>query len=176
MGLLCAKVAKCRGAKRVVVVDVNKGRLAFAKEYVEGCGTYLPSKENSPEDIAQELVVQNNLHARGATIVLEATGHPTCIHTGIHVLQPGGHFVQAGLGPANIEFPIVALSEKEIHLHGSFRYGAGDFETARELMESGKIEAGGLVSSVLGFEKASAAWERTRRGEGITNVIEGPRD
>lgn len=177
VGLLCAAVAKCMGARKIVVVDINQERLAFAKEYIKGCGGFCPEQEKtSAEDTAQAMIAQNDLNKRGATVVLEATGHETCINAGIHVLQPGGNFVQAGLGRANISFPIVALSEKEIHFHGSFRYSAGDFEIARQLLERRKVEVGQLVSGVVKFEDAKLAWEMTRKGEGIKNVIEGLRD
>ena len=33
-----------------------------------------------------------------------------------------------------------------------------------------------MVSSVVPFERATEAWERTGRGEGVKNIIEGVRD
>lgn len=68
------------------------------------------------------------------------------------------------------------LSEKEMIMKGNFRYGAGDYDIALHLLASRKVSVKELISSVVEFEKATDAWESTRQGHGIKNLIRGPRD
>jgi D-xylulose reductase len=110
----------------------------------------------------------------GVDTVLEATGAEICIEAGIHVLKKGGTFIQAGLGKPKIQFPIATLSEKEINMKGCFRYNAGDYDLALHLLESKEVTVKRLITSVEPFERATNAWERTRKGEGIKNLIRAP--
>lgn len=173
IGLLCVAVVKAMGVSRVFVVDVNRERLEFARKFV-GCETYLSDVGQSGEEIAAGIKAMGVFDGRGADVVLEATGVQSCIQAGIHILNPCGRLVQAGLGKEKIEIPIVELSEKEIKMVGSFRYGPGDFEMAMQLVREGKVKVGELISSVVPFEKATEAWEKTRKGKGIKNLIAGP--
>lgn len=172
IGLLCAAVCKALGASKVVSVDVNASRLEFAQKFA-GSLPYLPQRSDTAETMASKIQEEHAL-PDGADVVLEATGVESCIETGIHVLRAGGSFVQAGLGKQKISFPITVLIEKEIHMIGCFRYSAGDYEMAMHLLETKRVNVKDLISSVVPFEGATEAWERTRKGEGIKNLIRGP--
>ena len=112
----------------------------------------------------------------GANVVIEATGAIPCVLAGIHVLEKGGRYIQTGLGKETMEFPIMAVCEKEITLKGHLRYMTQDFEMAVSLLDRRKIGVRELISKVFEFEKATDAWEATRNGEGIKNMIAGVRD
>jgi D-xylulose reductase len=174
IGLLCATVAKSMGAGSIISVDINESRLEFAKKFASS-DTFQTKKGASAEEMARDIKEQFSV-LEGVDAVLEATGVESCIEAGIHVLRSGGTFVQAGIGKAKIQFPIVALSEKEVHMKGSFRYSAGDYDIAMHLLESKKISVKDLITFIEPFERATDAWERTRRGDGIKTLIQGPRD
>lgn len=173
IGLMCAAVVKAFGAKKIISVDLDKRRLEFAEKFA-ATATFEPIRGLSAEETAGQMIKQFGL-SEGADTVLEATGAASCIDTGISVLRTGGTFVQVGLGNSRIEFPIVLMSEKELNLKGSFRYNSGDYELALNLATSGKVAVGDLITHTEPFERASEAWERTRRGEGIKTLIRGPR-
>lgn len=174
VGLLCAAVARSMGAKRVVVIDVNAERLKFAESFA-GTKTYQPLRKDPAEETASKLLEKHGLDD-GVDVVLEATGVESCINAGIHALKAGGTFVQVGLGKQKIEFPIVGLSVKELRVMGCFRYGPGDYELAMHLLEDEKLSVKELISSIVPFEKATEAWEKTKKGEGIKNLINGVED
>lgn len=182
IGLFCAAVATAFGAAQVVVVDILERKLEFARGFVPGVQTFLPPPrvegegEGDDSEVMAARLIEEHALGGGADVVLEATGAEACIQAGVHVLRAGGSFVQAGLGKSSLTFPMVRLSEKEITLKGCFRYGAGDFELALQLMGSGKINVRPLISSEVPFERATEAWERTGRGEGIKNLIRGVED
>ncbi|KAK0119788.1 hypothetical protein ONS95_011220 [Cadophora gregata] len=172
VGLLCAAVAKAMGALKVISVDVNDSRLEFAHTFADA-GTYHPLVEDPAEDTARKIIDANQLD-EGADVVLEATGVASCIEAGISVTKRGGTYIQVGLGKSKVEFPIVKLSEKEINMKGCFRYNAGDYDLALHFLESKKISVKELITGVEPFERATHAWERTKKGDGIKNLIEGP--
>ena len=61
-------------------------------------------------------------------------------------------------------------------MKGCFRYSAGDYELALHLLESKRVSVKELISSFVDFEHTTEAWERTRKGEGIKNLIRGPQN
>jgi D-xylulose reductase len=179
IGLFCAAVAKQFGAHRVIVVDILEKKLEFAAKFL-GCETFKSSMENSAEENAAQLLktfdlVEYGIDTTGGRVdtVIEASGAAPSIEAGIHLVRPGGKYVQTGLGKPKIEFPIVAMGQKELMVRGCFRYGAGDYELAVGLLEKGLVDVKPLISSVTTFEQATEAWEKTARGEGIKNLIQG---
>lgn len=172
VGLLCAAVAKAMGARKVISVDVNDSRLEFVQKFADAV-TYHPGRDELPEATAANIIKIYRLD-EGSDIVLEATGAESCIEAGISVLKQGGICVQIGLGKSKVQFPIVKLSEKEMNMKGCFRYNAGDFDLAMHLLESKKVSVKELITGVEPFERATVAWERTKKGDGIKNLIQGP--
>lgn len=182
VGMMCAAVAREFGALRVIVVDVLESKVAFARTWL-GVETFLADAGKSAEENAAALLETFGLSEEGTDTtggkvdtVIEASGAASSIEAGIHLLRPGGKFVQTGLGRPRIEFPIVAMSQKELMVRGCFRYGAGDYELAVKYLERKRIDVKPLISSVTRFEDATEAWDKTARGEGVKNLIEGVRD
>ncbi|KAK4942168.1 hypothetical protein LTR10_018060 [Elasticomyces elasticus] len=171
IGLLCGAVAKLFGAKKVVAVDVLEHKLEFAKSF-NNSNTFKPDMGATPEDNAAKIIAENDL-ILGADAVIEASGAESSIVTAVHVLRPGGSFVQTGLGKPMINFPIVTMSEKELHMHGAFRYNAGDYQVAMDVLEAGTIPVKRLITKTFDFEHATDAWEETKQGRGIKNMIRG---
>lgn len=175
VGLLCGAVARAFGARKVVLVDIVERKLEFAKEFVEGCGTFIPDSGISAEENAARIVEEHDLED-GADVVMEASGAEPSVQTGIHVLRSGGSYVQGGLGRSIINFPIVAMSEKELTMKGCFRYSSGDFKLALNLINEGKLPVKKLITKKVEFGQAVEAWETTRKGEGIKTLIRGVQD
>ncbi len=171
IGLACGAVARKFGAKTIVAVDLLDHKLEFARQLTNS-GTFKPDPQASPESNAARLIADHHL-SLGADAVIEASGAESAILTGIHVLRPGGSFVQTGLGKPTINFPIVTMSEKELHVHGAFRYTAGDYAVAMDLLEAGTVPVRKLITNIFDFEHATDAWEETKQGRGIKNLIRG---
>ncbi|CAG7916043.1 unnamed protein product [Penicillium olsonii] len=175
IGLLAAAVSKAFGAKAIFVADINKTKLDFAKQFVEECLTFIPDAKSTPEEEATRFKREMNLR-NGVDVVLECTGVESSARTGIFASAAGSTFVQIGLGKPDLNLPILAMCEKETVLKTAWRYSPGDYDIALGLLASGKINAKSLISSIVPFTDAAVAWERTKRGEGIKNLIEGVRD
>ncbi|KAK1635649.1 sorbitol dehydrogenase [Colletotrichum phormii] len=174
IGLLCAAVAKAFGARRVILVDIIQAKLDFAHTFLD-CQTFLIEPGTTSEDVAAKLLEAAGI-ADGVDAVIEASGAQSSIQTGIFLLKAGGSYVQAGLGKAKPEVPMLVLSEKELRVRGCFRYGSGDYDLALSLIAEGKVKPKAMLSSVTPFETATLAWDKTAKGEGVKNLIEGVKD
>ena len=171
VGLLCAAVAKAFGALSVMVVDISSSKLAFARSYLQ-CATHLTQPGDQPTDIAAQIRAELSL-PEGCDTFIEATGVESCLQAGIYLLKPCGNYIQTGVGKPMAQVPIQSIADKELKVHGCFRYGPGDFEMAVDFVNAGVVELKQLVSSVVPFHDATEAWEKTARGEGIKNLIQG---
>lgn len=174
IGLLMAATAKAFGAGSVFVSDIQESKLQFAKSFVS-CVTFLPDLASTPEEDAERFKMEAEM-TEGVDVVLECTGVQASAQTGLYALAAGGVFVQIGMGKPDQILPLLAMCEKEIVFKTSFRYGPGDYEAALELLHSKMVSVKPLISSTVPFLNAAEAWEKTRKGDGIKNLIEGVRD
>lgn len=173
VGLFCCAVAKAFGAAKVVAVDIQTPRLDFAREFA-ATASFLPEGNATAAENAARLVDENGLGgARGADVVIDASGAEASINTGIHALRPGGTYVQAGMGRDEVRFPITAACTKELNVRGSFRYSAGDYKLAIELLASGLVKGKDLITGVVKFEDAEKAFQQVKGGASIKTLIAG---
>ncbi|KAF1954506.1 sorbitol dehydrogenase 2 [Byssothecium circinans] len=171
VGLLCCAVAKAYGATKIVTVDINDERLQFALTYA--ATTSFKSARVSAEENAKNMITECEL-GPGADIIIDASGAEPCIQTAIHALRMGGTYVQGGMGKPDINFPIMAMCTKELRVHGSFRYGSGDYQTAVDLVATKRISVKELITGKVKFEDAESAFQNVKEGKGIKILIEGP--
>ncbi|CAI7586116.1 unnamed protein product [Penicillium pancosmium] len=173
VGLLCCAVAKVFGAEKVIAVDIQLSRLDFARKF-EATSTFLPEKVSASQN-AERMRIENGL-GDGADIVIDASGAEASINTGIHVLHPGGTYVQGGMGRDEVNFPITLACTKELNIKGSFRYSSGDYQLAIQLISTGKVKAEDLVTDIVQFGDAERAFEQAKAGTGLKFLIAGPEE
>jgi D-xylulose reductase len=66
------------------------------------------------------------------------------------------------------------MCTKELNVKGSFRYGAGDYQTAVDLVAGGRVSVKELITGKVKFEEAENAFKEVKAGKGIKILIEGP--
>ena len=170
VGLLCCAVSKAFGASKIVSVDINEDRLAFAKTYA-ATHTLVSQKQPAP-DAAARIIKECDLGA-GADIIIDASGAEPCIQTAIYALRTGGTYVQGGMGKLEISFPILMMCVKELNVKGSFRYGPGDYALAVDLLATGRVSVKELITGKVKFRDAEEAFHQVHAGKGIKTLIEG---
>lgn len=173
IGLLCAGVAKAFGASIVTSVDIVESKLKFAKDFC-ATHTYLSQRVSAREN-AQNILDLIGLPG-GADIVIEASGVESSIQASVYVVRNGGTYLQGGMGKADVNFPIMALCAKEVTAHGSFRYGAGDWKIAVDLVASKKVDVRRLISEIVEFKDAEKAFNKVKEGQVIKILIAGPNE
>jgi D-xylulose reductase len=78
------------------------------------------------------------------------------------------------MGKPDINFPIMTMCTKELNVKGSFRYGSGDYQTAVDLVATGRISIKELITGKVKFDDAESAFAEVKAGKGIKILIEGP--
>lgn len=118
------------------MIDANESRMNFAKKYVKGVETYLPPKPEAGESKldckiilsfprwklmsidskrnAAQILGQFDWLSEGAHAVVDATGAEVCTQTAIYVTRKNGVFIQAGMGPNEIQVPIATICAREL--------------------------------------------------------------
>ena len=173
IGVLCQAVCRVYGARKVVGIDISASRAEFAKGFsadevfVSERG---PGGIEASKATAQMILDQCGL-GDGADVVLECSGAESCIQTGIFCTKSAGTFVQVGLGPDTVEFPIITALIKALTIKGAARYTTGCYPAAVELIASGKIKAEELISHRFPFDKAREAFETFEKGENTMKVV-----
>ncbi|KAI0839700.1 GroES-like protein [Hypoxylon sp. FL0890] len=181
IGVLSQAVAKTRGAKKVIGVDISQSRAAFAKSFGAD-DVFVPEWPSFPSadpvetsrSIAERIVNEFGL-GDGADVVLECTGAEPCIQAGVFATKKGGTYVQAGMGKENVVFPITTACTRALNVKGSIRYTTGCYPTALDLIASGKIDPTALITRRFKFERALEAFELVKKGQEDTLkvMIEG---
>ena len=168
VGLLVAAVAKYKGAKQVVIADIDEGRVDFAvKNGFAHKGFTVPLKrgKDTDENLA---IARDTANAVGrieiddstvgeVDVVFECTGVPACVQAGIYVsiarvdcpcqvlmdsqaTKPGGRLMLIGMGVPVQTLAISSAALREVDLVGVFRY-ANTYPEGIEIITSNNPSA-----------------------------------
>jgi S-(hydroxymethyl)glutathione dehydrogenase / alcohol dehydrogenase len=157
VGLQVIAAAVQAGAESVVAVDVSVAKAELAIEF--GASEFkLVDDVRGPFDV-----------------VFEVVGRTESIALAWRLLGPGGSVVVVGIAPAGVDVPIRAIDfSSEKSLLGSF-YGSGDpaaqIAELAEMVASGALDLGKVVSHTTDLEGINDAFARMQRGEGARTVV-----
>jgi S-(hydroxymethyl)glutathione dehydrogenase/alcohol dehydrogenase len=167
VGLQVIAGARLAGAATIIAVDRRPEKLEHALR--RGATHTINASTVDPAPAIRAIA------AGGVDYAFEVVGSAATIRTAWDALRPGGTAIVVGLAPAGVEVALPAiefLSEKAIR--GSY-YGSADpaevFPGLIELVRSGRLELGDVVSDLIELEDVEAALQRLRRGEGERSVV-----
>ena len=148
VGLLCADVARARGASAVVVSDTNDHRLEVARQ--RGASQVV-NVASAP--LAEQV--------EAVDVILECSGATPAVQAAFGVAAPAARVVLIGMGASDMELPVAAIQIKELWVTGVFRY-ANCYPAAIALAASGQIDLDGLVTGKFGLEQVEEALRASR--------------
>jgi Zn-dependent alcohol dehydrogenase len=167
VGLQVIAGARLAGAATIIAVDRRPEKLEHALR--RGATHTIDASTDDPAPAIRAIA------GGGVDYAFEVVGSAATIRTAWDALRPGGTAIVVGLAPAGVEVALPAiefLSEKAIR--GSY-YGSADpaevFPGLIELVRSGRLELGDVVSDLIELEDVEAALQRLRRGEGERSVV-----
>ncbi|HET8977669.1 MAG TPA: zinc-binding dehydrogenase [Solirubrobacteraceae bacterium] len=168
VGLQVIAAARLAGASTIIAVDRRPEKLEHARRRGATHGVYAGPGRGPAQEIAA-------LTGGGVDHAFEVVGAPETIRLAWDTLRPGGTAVVVGLAPQGVEVSLPAiefLSEKSII--GSY-YGSADpaqtLTGVLELVGTGRLELGDMVSHLIELDDVPDALDRLRRGEGSRSVI-----
>ncbi len=158
VGLLAGQLYRLAGARPVVGVDRLASRLRLAEDM--GILPVDASREEIPVALARLL------GARGADVVVEATGSPALVTPALEAAARGGAVVLLGSTRGTVELDVYSLvHRKALRLIGGHEtalpFEAGhawprrqNLGLALELMAAGDLMTKGLITSQVGLDQA----------------------
>ncbi|KAK4547920.1 hypothetical protein LTR36_010639 [Oleoguttula mirabilis] len=169
VGLLCAAVAMVKGASKVIIADIDAGRVEFAVKNGFAHSSYtVPMRRG--KDIDENLAIAKETAAElgkidgvgEVDVVFECTGVPSCVQAGIYATKPGGRLMLVGMGNPIMTLPLSAAALREVDIVGVFRY-ANTYQESIEIVQQG-IKSGPDFSKLvthrfIGLEEAPKAFE-----------------
>ncbi|MEO0033810.1 MAG: hypothetical protein RIS94_3568 [Pseudomonadota bacterium] len=149
IGLLTVACARLAGAREIVSTDVEDAALLVARRM--GADRII-NVAADPGALARE--------GDRFDVALEASGAPSALSSLFDVVRRGGRIVQVGmLPPGDAPVPVNRLQAREIEFVGAFRAN-GEFALAVDLIVSGKVDVGPILSGTYPLADAVAAFER----------------
>ncbi|KJX97567.1 sorbitol dehydrogenase-like protein [Zymoseptoria brevis] len=171
VGLLCAAVAKVKGAGKVVIADIDEGRLKFAVENGFADQSYVvPMKRG--KDLEESLAIAKEVAKEvgevdgvgEVDVVFECTGVPACVQAGIYATKPGGRLMLVGMGHPIQTIPLGAAALREVDIVGVFRY-ANTYKESIEIVQQAMKSADGPDFSKLVTHRFSSLAEAEKAFE-----------
>ncbi len=132
IGLLALQTLLLKGAKRVLIADLEPHRLAMAKDLG---GEIINAKEvQTPEAVLEAT------NGRGVPLSVDAVGTALTRTQCITATMPTGTVILEGLHEeVSNNFPAGVVIRKELILRGSLAYTPANFDTALSLLEQNAI-------------------------------------
>jgi L-iditol 2-dehydrogenase len=139
VGLFAVQVAKTLGATEVVLVEPQEGRRKIAHEL--GAETLSTLADND----------------RQYDVLLECTGVQSVRHDACLSVLSGGRAIMIGVGEQVGGFPMSAVIEREVTIHGVMRYKF-TWPAVIAALEEQRLNADILISRRLPLARAQEAW------------------
>ncbi len=152
IGLLITAVLREAGCERIVVVDLDAGRLARATalgatEVIVGGG----------DDTVEAIVRLTS--GRGPDVAFEAVGIASTVQLAIASVRKGGTVVLVGNVTPMAELPLQWVVSRQLTLAGSAA-SSDEFPRAIELIASRRVDVAALVSQVAPLSEGAAWFDR----------------
>lgn len=167
IGLLAIQVFRHYGCKRVLAVDVDRGRLEWARAL--GADEVFLGTGAETVDL-----LRTSTDGLGPDIAVEAVGGQSSISTAIECVRRGGTVTLIGNLAPKVEIPLQVVVTRQLRLLGSCA-SAGEYPECIELMQSRAVKVDSLISAIAPLSEGPAWFERLHAREaGLMKVILQP--
>jgi L-iditol 2-dehydrogenase len=165
IGLMCVRLARLRGAARVVLVGTSRKKVRESRrlEIGEAFGArdIVEAMEQDPVKRVREIF------PKGADSVL-VTSPPSSLPQGIDMARFGGTVTFIGInlgGRSRVEVDVNQLIFNKISLVPTFAEPAQNFPETIKLLQERLVDAAQLVTTTFGFEEAHEVFLNSDNGE-----------
>lgn len=151
IGLMAAAAARAFGVSDITITDIQDNRLAFAKEHC-----HVPNVVNTAQ-MSTEDILEQYTNGEGFDCLIETSGAPACDYSAVDLVRKGGCISLVGIPKEEaVPFDIFDIIDKEITLHGIFRY-ANSYPTAIEILHSGVADFEAMITNKFTLEQTGDA-------------------
>ena len=166
IGQLHVRLARLRGATRIIVSDPNIRRHAAA--LAGGADVVI---DPTSEDLVARVRAETN--GRGADVVICAIGVPALARQVTDLAAHGGRIsLFAGFSKGVVaEMDVNAIHYNELTVTGAFGLARRDFDLAFDLVASGRFDVKSLVTHRFALQDAVKAFAAAESGDAIKVAI-----
>lgn len=166
IGTLHVKLARLRGASRVIVSEPNEARRTAALE--AGADVVI-----DPAATDLRAAVRAETRGQGADVVICAIGIPALASQAVGLAAKGGRvslFAGFSKGETGL-LDINTIHYDELQVTGSFGLSRRDYEDALHMVMDGRIDLGGMVTHRYALHEAAAAFAMAESGGAMKVAI-----
>lgn len=145
IGNLVAQVARYRGARRVLITDLSDFRLDIAKR----CGV---SEVSNAREESLAAASQRVFGEEGFDVAFEAVGVEATMEAAVDAIQKGGTIVVLGVFGEKPRIDMSVVGDRELSIIGTLMYKHDDYLKAVDLIASGDVITGPMVTRHFPFE------------------------
>ncbi|AUH34026.1 L-idonate 5-dehydrogenase [Paracoccus tegillarcae] len=149
IGVICAALARLRGAAEIVVTDVQDFTLGIARQM--GADRTV-NVATDPDGLADYATGKGRID-----VVLECSGNSHAIAQAISLARPQATLVQIGVG-GTLPLPLNLIVSKELQFVGTHRFDA-EFPQAVQMIGAGQIDLSPMVTQVVPAREAVRAFD-----------------
>lgn len=159
IGLLTMQAAKAGGATVIVATDLNPAK----RERAAGLGA------DAVFDPKAADVVERMRERMGgpADVVFDCVAFQSTMDQAIALAHKGGTVIVEGVPERDITVPLAIIQDREIRVQGTAMYTREDMLSAMDLIATGKVDAGSLVTSTLPVEQVAQGFASADAGKEI---------
>jgi L-iditol 2-dehydrogenase len=167
IGSLVAQVARASGAAAVMLTDISEYKLEKARQ----CGVDL-TVNTTHQDLGEAIL--NNFGPDKADLILECVGVQDTITQAVSNARKGSTIVVVGVFGKKPEVDLGLVQDRELSLIGTLMYQKCDYERAIELVASGKLCLGPMITHRFAFQDYLQAYETIEelKGESMKVMID----
>ena len=152
IGLLILQALRVAGCERVIVTDVDAGRLRMAEKL--GASLTLDASQGN---VAEE--IRKLTGGYGADVVLEAVGSAATVRSAIAMVRKGGAVTLVGNVAPEVPLPLQSVVSRQIKLQGSCA-SSGEYPEAIELLGRKAMDVTPMLTAVVPLRDGAAWFER----------------
>jgi len=150
LGILNAKLARTKGAEKIILIEPEEKRFLGAKEAKEFDYYINPLKTDALRD-----VMKITKH-KGADVVIPCCPDPEAFNSGLQMAAKRGSLGYfSGITPADnsTQIDINLIHYKEIYVSGGYGCSINHNKTALELLASGTIKVKDMLGRTIGLDE-----------------------
>jgi len=166
-GILHIQLARHRGASRIISTDIQESRLGYAECF--GADATIDAGEDVPS------VVKELNDGEAPDKVIASTAALPALRQALASVDDGGEILFFAPTPPGVEFPVDLndVWNRQLTLTTTYAAAPGDLDRAVELIRSGAVRAGEMVTHRLGLAEAQEGFRLVAEaGESLKVVIE----
>jgi 2-desacetyl-2-hydroxyethyl bacteriochlorophyllide A dehydrogenase len=167
IGLLLAYTLHFLQTKKVIVSEINPGRIELAQKISD-----VHVADGRSVDVVQEILSYNG--DEQIDYVFEASGSRNGIELSLEVVAPKGKVIQVGVHEGKREIDLVNIVFKEIHIMGVRVYAESDFLEAINILNTKGYNPEFIVTHVFPLEDVKKAIDTIYSGNSAGKVLISP--